>query len=86
MYGKKGYEESKDMWKGCVEEKRFNNFTVRYVLETKLKDSSINEKDSLRLLQYLTMVLMSVYGHRELVRKASMQVCVVVCVCVCVCM
>jgi len=46
----------------------------RYVLETKLKDSSMNETDSLRLLQYLTMVLMSVYGHRDLVRKAGMQV------------
>ena len=34
----------------------------------------MNETDSLRLLQYLTMVLMSVYGHRDLVRKAGMQV------------
>jgi len=46
----------------------------RYVLETKMRDPTSNENDSLRLLQYLTMVLMTMYGHRDLVRKASTQV------------
>ena len=31
-------------------------------------------KEVTRLLQYLTMVLMSMYGHRDLVRKATVQV------------
>ena len=33
-----------------------------------------NSKEIMRQLQYLTMVLMSMYGHREIVTKASMQV------------
>ena len=33
-----------------------------------------NSQEIMRQLQYLTMVLMSMYGHREIVTKASMQV------------
>jgi len=33
-----------------------------------------NGKEVMRLLQYLTMVLMSMYSHRDLVRQATMQV------------
>jgi len=46
----------------------------KYVLDTKLRDPTSNENESLRNLQYLTMVLMTLYGNRELVRKASTQV------------
>merc|ERR1719266_1733857 len=43
----------------------------RYVLQTKMKVDNANGKEVMRLLQYLTMVLMSLYGHRELVKRAS---------------
>lgn len=43
----------------------------RYVLETKMKMDNANGKEVMRLLQYLTMVLMSLYGHRDLVKRAS---------------
>ena len=33
-----------------------------------------NSQEIMRQLQYLTMVLMSMYGHRDIVTKASMQV------------
>ena len=33
-----------------------------------------NSQEIMRQLQYLTMVLMSMYGHREIVTKASMHV------------
>merc|ERR1719320_689013 len=42
----------------------------RYVLQTKMKVDNANGKEVMRLLQYLTMVLMSMYGHRDLVKKA----------------
>merc|ERR1719187_320244 len=43
----------------------------RYVLQTKMKVDNANGKEVMRLLQYLTMVLMSMYGHRDLVKRAS---------------
>ena len=43
----------------------------RYVLQTKMKVDNANGKEVMRLLQYLTMVLMSLYGHRDLVKRAS---------------
>jgi len=46
----------------------------RYVLQTKMKVDNANGKEVMRLLQYLTMVLMSMYGHRDLVKKATVQV------------
>ena len=46
----------------------------RHVLDTKMKVDNVNGKEILRQLQYLTMVLMSLYGHRDIVKKASMQV------------
>lgn len=46
----------------------------RYVLCTKMKMDNANGKEVMRLLQYLTMVLMSMYSHRDMVRQASMQV------------
>ena len=39
---------------------------------THLSEQSMQEIfQVMRLLQYLTMVLMSLYGHRELVKRAS---------------
>jgi len=46
----------------------------RYVLQTKMCVDNANNKEIVRQLQYLTMVLMSMYGHRDIVTKASMQV------------
>merc|ERR1719348_258560 len=46
----------------------------RYVLQTKMCVDNANNKEIMRQLQYLTMVLMSMYGHRDIVIKASMQV------------
>merc|ERR1719430_1754005 len=46
----------------------------RYVLQTKMKVDNANGKEVMRLLQYLTMVLMSLYGHRELVKRATVQI------------
>ena len=46
----------------------------RYVLHTKMKMDNANGKEVMRLLQYLTMVLMSMYSHRDLVKQATMQV------------
>jgi len=43
----------------------------RFVLQTKMKVDNANGKEVMRLLQYLTMVLMSLYGHRDLVKRAS---------------
>jgi len=43
----------------------------RYVLQTKMKVDNANGKEVMRLLQYLTMVLMSLYGHRDLVKRAA---------------
>lgn len=40
-----------------------------------MKVDNANGKEVMRLLQYLTMVLMSMYGHRDLVKKATVQVC-----------
>ena len=39
-----------------------------------MKVDNANGKEVMRLLQYLTMVLMSMYGHRDLVKKATVQV------------
>jgi hypothetical protein len=39
-----------------------------------MKVDSANGKEVMRQLQYLTMVLMSMYGHRDLVKKATVQV------------
>jgi hypothetical protein len=36
--------------------------------------ANANEKEVTRLLQYLTMILMSMYGHRDLAKKATVQV------------
>ena len=46
----------------------------RHVLDTKMKVDNANNKEIMRQLQYLTIVLMSLYGHRDIVKKASMQV------------
>jgi len=46
----------------------------RHVLQTKMRVDNANNKEIMRQLQYLTMVLMSMYGHRDIVTKASMQV------------
>lgn len=46
----------------------------RHVLDTKMKVDNVNNKEIMRQLQFLTMVLMSLYGHRDIVKKASMQV------------
>ena len=46
----------------------------RHVLDTKMRVDNLNNKEIMRQLQYLTMVLMSLYGHRDIVKKASMQV------------
>ena len=43
--------------------------------QTRMKVDNANGKEVMRLLQYLTMVLMSMYGHRDLVKKATVQVC-----------
>ena len=40
-----------------------------------MKVDNANGKEVIRLLQYLTMVLMSMYGHRDLVKKVTVQVC-----------
>ena len=39
-----------------------------------MKVDNANGKEVMRLLQFLTMALMSMYGHRELVKKATVQV------------
>ena len=39
-----------------------------------MRVDNANNKEIMRQLQYLTMVLMSMYGHRDIVTKASMQV------------
>ena len=39
------------------------------LIQTEMKVDNANEKEVMRLLQYLTMVLMSMYGHRDLVEK-----------------
>ena len=44
------------------------------LIQTEMKVDNANEKEVMRLLQYLTMVLMSMYGHRDLVKKATVQV------------
>lgn len=46
----------------------------RHVLQTKMGVDNANSQEIMRQLQYLTMVLMSMYGHREIVTKASMHV------------
>ena len=46
----------------------------RHVLDTKMRVDNVNNKEIMKQLQYLTMVLMSLYGHRDIVKKASMQV------------
>ena len=43
--------------------------------QTKMKLDNANGKEVMRLLQSLIMVLMSMYGHRDLVKKATVQVC-----------
>ena len=43
--------------------------------QTRMKVDNANGKEVMRLLQYLTMVLMSMYGYRDLVKKATVQVC-----------
>ena len=42
--------------------------------QTWMKVDNANGKEVMRLLQYLTMVLMSMYVHRDLVRLDSMDV------------
>ena len=39
------------------------------LIQTEMKVDNANEKEVMRLLQYLTMVLMSMYGHRDLFEK-----------------
>ena len=39
------------------------------LIQIEMKVDNANEKEVMRLLQYLTMVLMSMYGHRDLVEK-----------------
>jgi cytoskeleton-associated protein 5 len=44
----------------------------RHVVYTKMAADFYNVKDVTRLLQFVTMVLMSMYHHQDLTRKASM--------------
>merc|ERR1712223_1090909 len=44
----------------------------RHVLNTKMAADNYNVKDVTRLLQFVTMVLMSMYHHQDLTKKASM--------------
>ena len=39
-----------------------------------MKGDNANGKEVMRQVEYLTMVLMSMYGHRDLVKKATIQV------------
>eukprot|EP00095_Tigriopus_kingsejongensis_P001503 maker-scaffold1086_size63525-snap-gene-0.14 protein:Tk01503 transcript:maker-scaffold1086_size63525-snap-gene-0.14-mRNA-1 annotation:"microtubule associated protein" len=43
----------------------------RYVLHTKMKTDNFDPKDVMRIFQYLTMVLMSLYHHQHLTKTAS---------------
>merc|ERR1719239_343165 len=69
------HEDKSDLIGPCIDHLfSMCSMQYRYVLETRMRDTLTNEKEILRMLQYLTMVLMSVYGHRDQVKKASMQV------------
>ena len=43
----------------------------RYMLQTKMKMDNTNGKEVMRQMLYLTMLLMSLYGYRDLVKRAS---------------
>lgn len=43
----------------------------RYVLLTKMRTDNFDPKDVMRIFQYLTMVLMSLYHHQHLTKTAS---------------
>jgi len=50
------------------------NMQYRYVLQSQMQVDNAQSDKVIKQLQYLTMVLMSLYGHRDIVKKASTQV------------
>ena len=71
-------EVIKDEGKVCLLTDRMDQLLTacwtqyRHVLNNKLTADNYNVKDVTRLLQFVTMVLMSTYHHQELTKNASM--------------